>query len=235
MSPRPDLVLVTGPMVGASSWGPTADRLRTLGWRVHVPDILASSAQLAPWRQLSTHYARLVSLEDPPILVGHSLATVVIADLAGRIPACGLIMLDGEIPPASGPVPPGSDSFRAFIAGLADRDGYLPPWSDWYDQRRSSLVGIEQLAQYPDLLATLRKDQPRVTRRWFDDRIDLAPWSHIPSGFIQTSVFFDHAADEAQRRGWPALRIKGTHLHPTLQPDETAAAIEAICAQFARN
>lgn len=235
MNSRPNLVLVTGPMVGASSWSPTADRLRALGWRVHVPDILAATATLPPWRELSTHYARLLSLEEAPILVGHSLATVVIADLAGRIPACGLIMLDGEIPPESGAVPPGSDSFRKFVTGLADCDGYLPPWSDWYDNRRRSLVGIEEIARDADAFAALRRDQPRVMRRWFDDRIDLVSWTHIASGFVQTSVFFDHAADEAERRGWPTLRIKGTHLHPTLQPDETAAAIETICAQFARN
>src|SRR6478609_2347529 len=75
---QPDLVLVTGPMVGASSWRPTADRLRASGWRVHVPDVLAMSGTLPPWRELSLHYARLVSPEATPILVGHSLATTVI-------------------------------------------------------------------------------------------------------------------------------------------------------------
>jgi hypothetical protein len=233
MSVRPDLVLVTGPMVGASSWGPAADRLAASGWRVHVPDVLAASGTLPPWRELSVHYARLVSLEQAPILVGHSLATVVIADLAARIPACGLIMVDGEVPPASGPVPPGSDSFREFVRGHADQDGRLLPWSDWGDHHRRSLIGIDELAQDADAFAAFERDQPRVSVTWFDDRIDLAPWSHIASGFIQTSAFFDHAADEAARRGWPVVRIKGTHLHPTLQPDETAAAIEMVYARLA--
>jgi len=233
MSFRPDLVLVTGPMVGASSWRPTADRLRASGWRVHVPDVIAASGTLPPWRELSVHYARLVSLEAAPILVGHSLATVVIADLAARMPVCGLIMVDGEIPPASGRVAPGSDSFRKFVADHADRDGRLPPWSDWGDHRRRSLLGIDELARDADALAAFERDQPRASVTWFDEKIDLAPWTHIASGFIQTSAFFDHAADEAARRGWPLVRIKGTHLHPTLQPDETAAAIEVICARLA--
>jgi len=233
MSFRPDLVLVTGPMVGASSSRPTADRLRASGWRVHVPDVIAASGTLPPWRELSVHYARLVSLEAAPILVGHSLATVVIADLAARMPVCGLIMVDGEIPPASGRVAPGSDSFRKFVADHADRDGRLPPWSDWGDHRRRSLLGIDELARDADALAAFERDQPRASVTWFDEKIDLAPWTHIASGFIQTSAFFDHAADEAARRGWPLVRIKGTHLHPTLQPDETAAAIEVICARLA--
>src|SRR6266700_2371559 len=31
-----DIILVTGPLVGASSWAPTADRLRAAGARVHI-------------------------------------------------------------------------------------------------------------------------------------------------------------------------------------------------------
>jgi hypothetical protein len=235
MNVRSDLVLVTGPMVGASSWRPTADRLRASGWRVHVPDVLAISGTLPPWSELSVHYARLLSLKQAPILVGHSLATIVVADLAARIPACGLIMVDGEIPPASGLVAPGSDAFRKFVANHADRDGRLLPWSDWGDHRRRSLIGIDELARDADALAAFERGQPRVSLTWFDDRIDLAPWTHIACGFIQTSALLDHAGDEAARRGWPLVRIKGTHLHPTLQPEETAAAIEVVYARFAEN
>jgi Alpha/beta hydrolase family len=233
---RPDLVLVTGAMVGASSWRPTADRLRASGWRVHVPDVLATSGTLPPWRELSLHYAGLLSPEAPPILVGHSLATTVVADLVARMPVRGLTMVYGETPPESGPVAPGRDSFRQFVASLADRDGRLPRWSDWWrDHPRRPFTGIDELANDADAFAMFEKDQPRVSWAWFEDMIDLAPWAHIPSGYIQTSAFYDHAADEAQRRGWPVVRIKGTHLHPTLQPDETAAAIQEICGQFVGN
>jgi pimeloyl-ACP methyl ester carboxylesterase len=233
MSFRPDLVLVTGPMVGASSWRPTADRLRASGWRVHVPDVLATAGTLPPWSELSLHYARLLSLEEAPILVGHSLATAVVADLAARMPVRGLIMVDGETPPESGPVAPGRDSFRQFVASLAGRDGHLPLWSDWWrDHPRRPFTGIDELAHDAHAFAMFEKDQPRVSRAWFDDMIDLAPWAHITSGYIQTSAFYDHAADEAQRRRWPVVRIKGTHLHPTLRPDETAAAIQEMCGRL---
>jgi hypothetical protein len=45
---------------------------------------------------------------------------------------------------------------------------------------------------------------------WFDDAIELANWDHIPAGFIQTSAIYDHAAAEAQRRGWPVTNLQGT-------------------------
>jgi hypothetical protein len=223
-------------MVGASSWKPTADRLRALGWIVHVPDVLATSRTLPPWSELALHYARLLSLEEAPFVVGHSLATLVVADLAAKMPVRGLIMVDGELPPASGPVAPGRDAFREFVVGLADHDGRLPLWSDWWhDHPRRSFTGIDELARDANAFATFKNDQPRVSRTWFDDKIDLAPWAHISSGYIQTSAFYHHAADEAQRRSWPVVRMKGTHLHPALQPDETAAAIQEISGRLAGN
>lgn len=234
MKPQPDLVLVTGPMVGASSWGPTAARLRASDrWRVHVPDILAARGALPPWRDLAAAYAALLSLEGPPVLVGHSLATVVIVDLAARVGARGLIMVDGEIPPASGPVPPGRESFRAYVAALADDAGQLPRWSDWWrDYPRRSLTGIDGLALDGEAFAAFEQDQPRVAASWFNDTIDLTPWVDTPTGYIQTSGFYDHAAEEAKARGWPLLRLRGTHLHPALQPDDTARAIAAIAGEL---
>jgi hypothetical protein len=233
----PDLVLVTGPMVGASSWTPTAERLRASGWRVHIPDILRANRALPPWHMLSSHYAKLVSLDRAAILVGHSMATAVVADLARHMAVQGLIMVDGEIPPASGPVPPGSELFRAFVLGLAGADGWLPRWSDWWrDHPRRSFAGVDELACDANAFALFENDQPRVPAAWFEDAIDLAPWAHCPAGYIQTSRFYDHAAEDAETRGWPLVRLQGTHLHPALQPDETAEAIAVIaCKLLDRN
>ena len=70
---------------------------------------------------------------------------------------------------------------------------------------------------------------------WFEDTINLANWDHVRAGFIQTSPIYDHAFAEAQRRGWPVTRLQGTHLHPTLQPAETADAIISMSRQLARS
>jgi hypothetical protein len=143
-------------------------------------------------------------------------------------------MVDGEIPPASGPVPPGRESFRAFVLGLASDNGALPRWSGWFrGYPRRSLTGIDELARDANAFASFEKDQPRLPATWFDDTIDLAPWAHIPAGYIQTSGFFDHSAEDAEARGWSLLRLQGTHLHPTLQPGETARAIALIAAELA--
>jgi pimeloyl-ACP methyl ester carboxylesterase len=229
-----NIVLVTGPMVGASSWAPTADRLRASGARVQVPDVLALLGYAPPWSAWTSYLADLISLAEEPILVGHSLASTLVADLATKMPVRGVIIVDGDMPPANGPALPGKATFRDYVKSLADENGVLPPWSRWQrDQRRAQLVGIETLALDPDAFESFEKGLPRIMARWFDDVIDLAPWDHVPAGYIQTSAIYDQDAEEALRRGWPVKRMQGTHLHPTLKPDETVSAIEEICRELA--
>jgi hypothetical protein len=230
-----DIILVAGPLVGASSWFPTARRLRATGARVHVPDVLGRLGSVPSWRAWTSHLADLVSVDEEPILVGHSSASALVADLATKMSARGLIIVDGDIPPASGSAAPVRATFRDFIAGFADEDGLLPPWSQWWlkDRRRAQLVGIDTLALDSGSFESFEKDLPRMKLDWFDDVIDLAPWDHVPAGYIQVSAIYDHAAEEALRRAWPVRRMQGTHLHPTLQPDETATAIQAVCRELA--
>jgi hypothetical protein len=74
----------------------------------------------------------LAFVDEEPFLVGHSSASTLVADLATKMPVRGLIIVDGDIPPASGSAAPVRASFREFISGLADQDGLLPPWSQWW-------------------------------------------------------------------------------------------------------
>jgi hypothetical protein len=231
----PDFVLVAGPLVGSSSWEPTARQLREAGRRVHVPDVLTACGTPPPWSQWTSHLIDLIPGGNELILVGHSSASALVADLASKLATRGLIIVDGDVPPEIGAAPPVRPALRDFIAGLAGPDGMLPPWSTWFrdDQQRASLVGIDILARDAVALAQFEKELPQLNVSWFDDTIDLAGWDHVPSGYIQTSAIYDHAATEALRRGWPFQRIDGTHLHPTIQPSETAAAILAMSRRLA--
>jgi Alpha/beta hydrolase family len=163
-----DIVLVTGPLVGASSWAPTADRLRAAGARVQVPDVLTRSGSAPSWSTWTSHLADLVSVDEEPILVGHSSASTLVADLATKIPVRGLIIVDGDIPPASGSAPPVRVTLHEFIAELADEDGLLPPWSQWWlkDRRRAQLVGIDTLALDHESFEAFEKGLPRMTLGW---------------------------------------------------------------------
>ncbi|BAM91214.1 conserved hypothetical protein [Bradyrhizobium oligotrophicum S58] len=229
-----EFILVAGPMVRAASWEPTADDLRQAGWPVQVPDILAHCAEPPAWHTWSRHLLDHVAPAAGPILVGHSSASVLVADLATKLSTRGVIIVDGDIPPTQGRAAPVRPALHDFIRSLAAEDGTLPVWSRWFSHvpERAALVGLDRLAHDPPALAQFEAGLPTMPISWFDDAIDLAPWDHVPAGFVQTSAIYDHAAAEALRRGWPVERLSGSHLHPTLCPAETASAILSIARQL---
>jgi len=222
-----DFILVAGPPVRASSWGPTARQLREAGYRAQVPDVLAYHQPPPSWSAWNSHLLQLISSCSESVLVGHSSASALVADLAGKLLCQCLIMVDGEVPPSQGAASPVRPALHDFIKSLAGPDGTLPIWSRWFgNARRASLVGLDILASDAVAFAAFEGGLP------FDDTIELANWDRIPAGFIQTSAIYDHSAAEAQRRGWPVARLQGTHLHPTLSPAETAGAIIAMSHQL---
>jgi pimeloyl-ACP methyl ester carboxylesterase len=225
-----EFVLIAGPLVRASSWEPTARHLRRKGWSVQVPDILAHHASPPAWSAWPRCLLDHIALTSDMVVVGHSSASALATDLATKLPARSVIIVDGDVPPSQGVASPARPSLREFIRGLAEKDGTLPIWSKWFsnDKERTSLVGLDILAGDPAALSRFENGLPKMRADWFDDTIELANWDHIPAGFIQTSEIYVHAAAEAQRRGWPVANLQGTHLHPTLHPAETAEAIVSM-------
>jgi hypothetical protein len=100
------------------------------------------------------------------------------------------------------------------------------------DEERA-VIGISTLQADARAWDAFRRDQPRMTRDWFHDEVDLPPWNAVPAGYIRLCALFDRSAEEAERRRWPVVRLKGTHLHPTLEPQETAEAILKVCRSLA--
>jgi hypothetical protein len=229
-----DFVLVAGPPVRASSWEPTARHLREAGCRAETPDLLAHDQPPPPWRSWNARLMTHITAGRDSILVGHSSASPLVADLATRVPCRAVIIVDGEVPPKEGAAAPVRPGLRDFIRSLAQSNGTLPIWSRWFagDARRASLVGIDALARDPVAFAEFENGLPTLAVDWFDDTIELANWDHVPAGFIQTSSIYDHAAAEARRRGWPVTQLSGTHLHPTLNPAETADALIAMARRL---
>ncbi len=229
-----DIVIIQGPLVGASGMTPLAERLRARGLRVHVPDVLDGQPKPPLWSAWSTLLISLLSLDGRrPVLVGYSASTTLAAELATRIPTQGIVFLDGEIPPAMGLVAPGSDRLRRRMEALSESHGRLPIWSDWFTgDEDKAIIGITSLQTNAEAWNTFRRDQPRMTREWFRDQINLRPWGEVPTGYVRLCEIFDRSADEAEKRGWPVARLKGTHLHPTLEPEETAEAILRVCRSW---
>lgn len=231
-----NFVLVPGPLVRGSSLAPTAEALRASGHYAQVADVLDGGEPAPAWSAWTSRLRRRIVPCDAPILVGHSSASVLVAALAGMLPCRGLIIVDGEVPPSRGPAAPVRPALRNHIASIAPSDGLLPIWSRWFtgDDRRRSLIGLDALAKVPVAFAAFERELPRLSVDWFEDAIALDGWDHVPAGFVQCSPIYDHAAAEARRREWPVVKLEGTHLHPMLEPAETARAILALSRQLER-
>lgn len=226
---HPEIVLVTGPIVGVCSWAPTQEVLQGMGYRVHLPDVVGTATTSPPrWSEWNDHILRLLELEGSPVLVGHSAAGILVADLALRVPAKGLLIVDGTMPPATGRATWKKDVVE-FIREQADEQGRLPKWTDWrFDDKRKITLGIAALERDPRALAIFNAGLPQFRLEWFFDAFELAPWNHVPAGYLLTSSRLAPDADEAERRGWPVSRIDGTHLHPMLEPVQTASEIDKL-------
>ena len=171
---------------------------------------------------------------DPAVLVGHSSATTLAAELATKAATAGIVFVDGEVPPSYGLAPPVRPALHEHIKTLAGPDGELPIWSRWFagDPQRQAIVGLDVLGRDPVAFAAFEAELPRMHVDWFADTVDLADWSHVPTAYIQTSVIYNHAIAAARRRGWPTIALQGTHLHPTLEPEEMAKAILSVTARL---
>ena len=143
-------ILVAGPLVRASSWEPTAECLRAAGCHVEVPDVLAHHQWPPSWSAWTARLLEHVTRGPEPIVVGHSSATALVANLlATKLPARAIIMVDGDVPPSRGAAFPVRPALHDFIKGLAEAGGMLPIWSRWFtrDIQRTSLVGLDVLAR----------------------------------------------------------------------------------------
>jgi hypothetical protein len=89
-------ILVAGPLVRASSWEPAAEALRAEGCHVQVPDVLAQHPSPPSWRAWNSRLLEHVARGPELIVVGHSSASTLVADLATRLPARGIIIMDGD-------------------------------------------------------------------------------------------------------------------------------------------
>ena len=231
---RLNFALVPGPLVRASSWAPTAKKLRESGHNVQAPDVFDYQKPPPVWHAWTSHLIRHITPCEEPILVGHSSASALVADLASKLISPRLIIVDGEVPPSRGSASPVRPALHDLIRSIAATDGSLPIWSRWFvgDTRRASLVGLDLLARDSTAFAEFERELPSMSLDWFDDVIELAGWAHVPSGFIQCSPIYDHAALEARRRGWPVITLCGTHLHPMLEPADTMHALLRLVRQL---
>lgn len=221
----PDIVLIHSPLVGPASLAPTRAALEKRDRACHLPSAYRAGEAVPAWRDWPARLALALPAMQGPVIAGHSMGGLLAARLAADLRASGMICLDAAIPPESGTVLPVEPSFRAFLDTLPLDDGLLPPWNDWWPNDIFDGTDVCDAARDAFLA-----DIPALRLDWFDDDFAMPDWSTAARAYLRTSLSFVEEARRAEARGWPVVRLKGTHLHPLAAPEETANAILQCCA-----
>lgn len=228
-------VLVTSPVLGPTSWVPVAQRLLAGGHDAVVPDLRhVGRGEGRGWaRAAHVVVDAMGQLDDdgPVVLVAHSGAGLLLPAVAASSPravSCA-VLVDAALPAESGDSPAAPQDLLERLRGLADDDGLLPRWSDWWPPAE-----IEQLVPDATARALVLGEQPRLPLSWFEQTIPVPVlWAAIPQGFVRLSAAYDREAEAVAASGGPVRMLDGGHLLAVVAPDVVAAAIESLAELLA--
>lgn len=211
----PTLALLPSPLLGPVAWRPVAGELRDRGLAVVLADLPSGAEH--PRDVLAGFTAALAGLGDL-VLVPHSNAGLYAPALASALPVSATVFVDAALPLSGHETPLAPPDLRAFLAGLADDQGRLPPWSRWWDSD-----GL-----FPDA-ATRRAVQaaePRLPLSYFDGMLPVpAGWAARRCAYLAFGTTYAEETARARELGWPVEVVTGGHLHLLHDPGGVADAV----------
>jgi len=98
--------------------------------------------------------------------------------------------------------------FYDMIAGLADDDGLLPVWTEWWGDE--DLSGL-----FPDVetRAEVEAEQQRLPLSYFTETVPVpAGWPTRPGAYIAFGEGYAAELTAARELGWPVRTLPGEHL-----------------------
>ncbi|MGI8900876.1 MAG: hypothetical protein ACR2HA_08090 [Nocardioides sp.] len=212
-------MLLPSPLLGPAVWTPVAEELRARGVPTTVLDVPAGIA--SPQDVLSAFQAVLAA---GVVLVPHSNSGYLAPALAAASGARATVFVDAALPGASGTTVLAPPQFLTFLAGLADEDGMLPPWSRWWDDTK---------ALFPTSASQERveREQGRLPLDYFRASVGVPEgWVDQPCAYLGFGEGYAEEQATARLRGWPTRSLEGRHLHMLHDPAGVADAILALHA-----
>ena len=221
---EPRLLLVHSPLVGCGTWEPIAEVLAGGGYAVTVPDLGGTVTAGPPYHSRQAEVIHDSAGGQPVVLVGHSGAGPLLA-AAGMMlgeQARGYIFVDAGLPTPGRSwmetVPP---DLAAQLRGMADSEGWLPPWSRWWGEEE-----LAALLPDPVLRRRFAAECPRLPLAMFEEAHPLVTgWPNAPGGYIQLSEAYDDEAARAGELGWPVRRRPSHHLGLLTAPAQVAGEL----------
>ncbi|WP_246631893.1 alpha/beta fold hydrolase [Pseudonocardia nigra] len=165
--------------------------------------------------------------DDTVILVVHSGAGALVPSIVDghASPVRAIVFVDATLPyPGRRWLATVPAEMRARLRALADADGVLPRWHEWFPADV-----VRDLLPDPTTRAAFCAEIPRLPLAYFEETAPVVDaWVDQPCGYLQLSAAYDDAAAEARRRAWPVARHDGHHLSAVTEPAAVAEAILAM-------
>ncbi|HEX9766137.1 MAG TPA: alpha/beta fold hydrolase [Nitriliruptorales bacterium] len=220
------VLLVHSPLVGPSTWAPSAELLRSHGLDVQVPDLTTVAHTSGPMWQAFVEAAAedAGKLSGDLAVVGHSGAGVFLPAIAEAVDdrAASLIFVDAVIPPASG-VHDTPANIKALLDGQTV-DGRLRPWLAWWDDQV-----VTGLIPDVDERSMLLAEMPSLPRSFYDESVPVpAGWMNRACAYLRLSDAYAAEYARAAEHDWRRLAIDADHLAIRTRPAEVVAAIESL-------
>jgi hypothetical protein len=220
------LVLVHSPLVGCASWELVAAELAGRGYEVRVPDLTVTVTAGPPYCLRQAEVIARSAAGQPAILIGHSGAGPLLAAAGALIDQVrGYVFVDAGLPiPGQAwmdTVPP---ELAAQVRGMADAQGWLPPWPQWWgDEAMAELI--------PDAEARRRfaAGCPRLPLAMFEEVHPPAPdRPEAPGAYLLLSDAYLDEAARARELGWPVIEQMTHHLALLTEPGRVAGSVRKL-------
>ncbi|UNX54041.1 hypothetical protein MF406_13965 [Georgenia sp. TF02-10] len=211
--------LLASPLLGPAVWAPVSAVLRGRG--VDVRDVPAMPRAPRSPSDVLGHFLTSLPTAGSLVLVPHSNAGLFVPRLAMARPVVGYVFVDALLPPASGEVPVAEEPFLGSLTALADADGILPPWTQWW-----SAEDVTGLYPNDDDRERVEGEAHRLPLSFFRSSLEVpAGWDERPGGYLAFGDTYREELAAAARRGWPTGRLEGQHLHQLHAPAVVAEEI----------
>lgn len=224
------LLLVHSPLVGCASWDLVAADLAGHGYEVSVPDLGGTVTAGPPYCSRQAEAIARSASGRPAILIGHSGAGPLLGAAGAMLEqARGYIFVDAGLPIPGQcwmeTVPP---DLAAQVREMADDDGWLPPWPQWWGDE-----AMAELVPDPDARRRFAAGCPRLPLAMFEEIHPAVPrWPDASGAYLQLSEAYADEAANARKLGWPVAGLASDHLAPLTRPGPVAESLRELIAQL---
>jgi hypothetical protein len=220
------VVLLPSPLLGPVAWEPVADVLRASGSDTVVAEL--PDAVRAPDEVLRAFRAALPADRDV-VLVPHSNAGLYAPLLVAGLRHATCVFVDAALPMTPARTRLAPPSMLRFLAGLADDEGLLPPWSRWWDE-----ADLVRLFPNDSWRERVRAAEPRLPLSYFEGSVRVPErWAAGPCAYLAFGRTYGDELSLARRHGWPTEVIRGGHLQLLHDPQAVVDAILRLLARLA--